>query len=282
MNTNSQVISKLIKKSQWLRKEIFEMVIKPNQGHIASALSQVEILNAIYYGKIAKIYKKNDLKYSKRDRVVVSKGHSAMGAYPIFADLGFFNKKELSKYGTKEGILRIYGDKSIPGIETTSGSLAQAPSIAAGFAYCAKKDKQSFFSYVILSDGEHYEGQLWEAAMFASHYKLDNLVFVVDRNKQIILGKSEDMLKLEPLGAKWKSFGWNVFEVDGHKYSEILPVLKKTRILKNGKPNLIIANTIKGKGISYMEDVTRWHNTMPNNIEIEIARNDLNKNCIHE
>jgi transketolase len=278
----NNLIPELIERSKWLRKEIFEMVIKPNQGHIASALSQTEILISIYYGKIANIIKKNNSKYSERDRIIVSKGHSAMGVYPILADLGFFSKKELSKYGTKNGILRIYGDKSIPGIETTSGSLAQAPGVAAGFAYCAKREKNFFYSYVVLSDGEHYEGQLWETAMFASHYKLDNLVFIVDRNKQIILGKSEDLLKLEPLGEKWKSFGWNVFDVNGHKYSEILPALIKTRELKNGKPSIIIANTIKGKGISYMEDVTRWHNTMPNKEQIKIARNDLENNCIYE
>jgi len=273
--------SYLIKKSKWLRSEIFEMVVKVNQGHIASSLSQAEILISLYYGGTLNV-KKNQPNYEKRDRVIVSKGHSAMGAYPIFADLGYIKKNELKKYGTPKGKLRIYGDKSIPGIETTSGSLAQAPGIASGFAYCSKRDKQNFYTYVILSDGEHYEGQLWETALFASHYKLDNLVFIVDRNKQIILGKNEELLKLEPLDKKWKSFGWNVFNINGHKYSEIIPVLKKTKKLKNGKPTLIIANTVKGKGVSYMEDVTRWHNTMPNKSQIEIARQDLKKNCIYE
>ena len=257
------------------------MVVKVNQGHIASSLSQAEILISLYYGGTLNV-KKNQPDYEKRDRVIVSKGHSAMGAYPIFADLGYIKKNELKKYGTPKGKLRIYGDKSIPGIETTSGSLAQAPGIASGFAYCSKRDKQNFYTYVILSDGEHYEGQLWETALFASHYKLDNLVFIVDRNKQIILGKNEELLKLEPLDKKWKSFGWNVFNINGHKYSEIIPVLKKTKKLKNGKPTLIIANTVKGKGVSYMEDVTRWHNTMPNKSQIEIARQDLKKNCIYE
>ena len=273
--------SYLIKKSKWLRSEIFEMVVKVNQGHIASSLSQAEILISLYYGGTLNV-KKNQPNYEKRDRVIVSKGHSAMGAYPIFADLGYIKKNELKKYGTPKGKLRIYGDKRIPGIETTSGSLAQAPGIASGFAYCSKRDKQNFYTYVILSDGEHYEGQLWETALFASHYKLDDLVFIVDRNKQIILGKNEELLKLEPLDKKWKSFGWNVFNINGHKYSEIIPVLKKTKKLKNGKPTLIIANTVKGKGVSYMEDVTRWHNTMPNKSQIEIARQDLKKNCIYE
>ena len=204
-----------------------------------------------------------------------------MGVYPILSDIGYFDKNELSKYGTPEGILRIYGDKSIPGVDSTSGSLAQAPGIACGFALASKNDGKNIYTYVILSDGEHYEGSLWESAMFASHHCLDNLIFIVDRNRQIILGNSEDCLKIEPLSDKWKSFGWNVFEVDGHNYTEILDALKKAK-KPNKKPNLIIANTIKGKGVSYMENVTRWHNTMPNQKEIEIARKNLEVNCIND
>jgi len=271
-------ISKLVEKSKWLRKEIFEMVIKVNQGHIASAFSQCEIVISLFYGNIMN-YKLGNPNYDLRDRFIISKGHSAMGVYPILSDIGYFEKNELSKYGTPEGILRIYGDKSIPGVDSTSGSLAQAPGIACGFALASKHDKKNIYTYVILSDGEHYEGSLWESAMFASHHCLDNLIFIVDRNRQIILGDSEDCLKIEPLSDKWKSFGWNVFEVNGHNFSEILTALKKAK-KPNKKPNLIIANTIKGKGISFMENVTRWHNTMPNKKEIEIARKDLEVNCI--
>ena len=272
-------IEKLIEKSKWLRKEIFEMVIKVNQGHIASAFSQCEIVISLFYGNIMN-YKTGNPDYELRDRFIISKGHSAMGVYPILSDIGYFAKSELSNYGTPNGILRIYGDKSIPGVDSTSGSLAQAPGIACGFALASKNDKKDIYTYVILSDGEHYEGSLWESAMFASHHCLDNLIFIVDRNRQIILGNSEDCLKIEPLGEKWRSFGWNVFEVDGHNYTEILDALNKAK-KPNKKPNLIIANTIKGKGVSYMENVTRWHNTMPNQKEIEIARKDLEVNCIN-
>ena len=272
-------IKKLVEKSKWLRKEIFEMVIKVNQGHIASAFSQCEIVISLFYGNIMN-YKIGDPDYELRDRFIISKGHSAMGVYPILSDIGYFPKSELSKYGTPNGILRIYGDKSIPGVDSTSGSLSQAPGIACGFALASKNDKKDIYTYVVLSDGEHYEGSLWESAMFASHHCLDNLIFIVDRNKQIILGNSEDCLKIEPLSDKWKSFGWNVFEVNGHNYSEILDALKKAK-KPNKKPNLIIANTIKGKGVSYMENVTRWHNTMPNQKEIEVARKDLEVNCIN-
>lgn len=272
-------IKKLVEKSKWLRKEIFEMVIKVNQGHIASAFSQCEIVISLFYGNIMN-YKIGEPDYELRDRFIISKGHSAMGVYPILSDIGYFPKSELSKYGTPNGILRIYGDKSIPGVDSTSGSLSQAPGIACGFALASKNDKKDIYTYVVLSDGEHYEGSLWESAMFASHHCLDNLIFIVDRNKQIILGNSEDCLKIEPLSDKWKSFGWNVFEVNGHNYSEILDALKKAK-KPNKKPNLIIANTIKGKGVSYMENVTRWHNTMPNQKEIEVARKDLEVNCIN-
>ncbi len=268
----------LINKSKWLRKEIFEMVIRANQGHIASSFSQCEIVISLFYGSILR-YKRNNPNYKDRDRLIISKGHSAMGVYPILADIGYFNRKELKKYGTPEGILRIYGDKSIPGVDATSGSLSQAPGIACGFCLAAKRDNKDIKSFLVLSDGEHYEGSLWESAMFASHNKLDNLICIVDRNKQIILGKDSDCLNIEPLDEKWKSFGWNVHEVDGHDYDDLLYALEKSLIL-NGKPTVIIANTIKGKGISYMEDVTRWHNTMPNSKEIKIAREDLKKNYI--
>ena len=268
----------LIKKSNWLRNEIFEMVIKVNQGHIASSFSQCEIVISLFYGSILN-YRKNDANYENRDRIIISKGHSAMGIYPILADIGYFSKTELKKYGTPKGLLRIYGDKSIPGIDATSGSLSQAPGIACGFCIAAKHDKKNIKSFLVLSDGEHYEGSLWESAMFASHNKLDNLIWIVDRNKQIILGKDSDCLNLEPLGEKYKSFGWNVHEVDGHNYDELLPALKSS-IKPNGKPTVIIANTIKGKGVSYMEDVTRWHNTMPNKDQIKKARKDLAINTI--
>jgi transketolase len=268
----------LIKKSNWLRNEIFEMVIKVNQGHIASSFSQCEIVVSLFYGSILN-YRKNNANYENRDRIIVSKGHSAMGIYPILADIGYFSKTELKKYGTPKGLLRIYGDKSIPGIDATSGSLSQAPGIACGFCIAAKHDKKNIKSFLVLSDGEHYEGSLWESAMFASHNKLDNLIWIVDRNKQIILGKDSDCLSLEPLGEKYKSFGWNVYEVDGHNYDELLPALKSS-LKPNGKQTVIIANTTKGKGVSYMEDVTRWHNTMPNKDQIKIARKDLGINTI--
>ena len=256
---------KIQKKSNWLRYEIVKMVLPAGQGHIASALSQVEICTTLFYGGFLK-YKKNNPKYKDRDFFMISKGHSAMGAYPILADIGYFNKNELRKFGKPNGILRIYGDKSIPGVECSTGSLSQAPGIAAGICYHSKLRKKKNKCYVIISDGENYEGSIWETAMFASNYKLDNLIVIIDRNKQIILGKTENLMKLEPLNKKWSNFGWDVQTVNGHSIKELNLSFKRANI-KNGKPKLIIANTIKGKGISFMEDVTRWHNSFPNILE---------------
>ncbi len=268
-------IKKLKQKSEWLRHEIFKMVAPAGQGHIASALSQTDICVTLFYGGFLK-FKKNNPNYNLRDYLIISKGHSAMGVYPILAELGYFKKNELKKFGQKNGLLRIYGDKSIPGVECTSGSLSQAPGIAAGICYSNKVKKKNNRCYVVISDGEHYEGSLWETALFASHYKLDNLVIIIDRNKQIILGKTEKLLKLEPLDKKWQSFGWDVQKVNGHSHKDLIKAFKKAN-KKNGKPKLIIANTIKGKGVSYMEDVTRWHNTFPNKFEINLALKELKK-----
>ena len=267
--------NRIISKSKWLKEQIFKMAMKSptGQGHIASALSQSDVCATLFYGGFLK-YKKNYPNYDKRDICIVSKGHSAMGLYPIYADLGYFNKKELLKFGHADGKLRIYADRSIPGVEATSGSLSQAPGIAAGICYSNRFRKKKNKCYVIIGDGEHYEGSLWETALFASHYKLDNLTIIVDRNKQIILGKTEKLLKLEPLGEKWSSFGWDVQNINGHSIPEIYSSLKKSQKLNN-KPKLIIANTIKGKGVSFMEDVTRWHNSFPNNEEATIALEEL-------
>lgn len=241
------------------------MVLPAGQGHIASALSHVDICSTLFYGNFLN-YRKNNPNFVDRDYFIISKGHSAMGVYPILADIGYFDKSELKKFGKTEGILRIYGDKSIPGVEITSGSLSQAPGVAAGICYSKKLKGKSNYCYVVISDGEHYEGSLWETAIFASNYKLDNLVIIVDRNQQIILGKTEECMKLEPLNEKWKSFGWEVFVTDGHSIDQLTDTFKKVKE-KNGKPKVIIANTIKGKGVSFMEDVTRWHNTFPNEEE---------------
>ena len=226
-------INDLVEKSKWLRKQVFEMAAQVRQGHLASVLSQIEILISLYYGGVMRLTKGNP-NDPKRDRLIISKGHATMGAYPILAELKYFPEEELKKYGTPDGLLRIFGNIAIPGIEATTGSLGQGLGIGCGFAMAAKHDMSDINTYVIISEGEMYEGCIWESAMFASHNKLDNLVVILDRNHKIILGDTEDMLALEPINKKWESMGWHVIEADGHSYRSLLEAFEtSTRTIRN-------------------------------------------------
>jgi len=271
-------INDLASKSQWIRQTIFEMAARTRQGHLASALSQVEIIVALYYGGFMR-YTPGNPNDPDRDRLIVSKGHATMSVYPILADLGYFPEEELDRYGTPEGLLRIFGNTSIPGIEATTGSLGQGLGIGCGFCEVAKTENKDFHTYVIVSEGEMYEGSIWESAMFASHNKYDNLTVILDRNNKIILGDTEDMLALEPIADKWQSFGWHVIPADGHSYESLLPALDEAR-KTTGKPTVIIAKTTKGKGISYMEDRHEWHYLVGNEEQTIQAREELKTNCI--
>ena len=244
-------------KVKWLRQELFEMFLQAKQGHPGSVLSQVEITAVLYYGDVVK-YKRGKPDDPERDIVIVSKGHSTMGLYPILADIDHFSKEELRKYGTGDGILRIFGNISIPGIDATTGSLGHGQGVGAGFALAAKKDSSKQKTYVIISEGEMYEGSVWETALFASQQKLDNLILILDRNRNIILGDTEDLVQLSPIDEKWKAFGWETHTVDGHSIEELQKVFKKIDN-SNSKPKIIIANTVKGKGCSIMEHNPDWH-----------------------
>ena len=267
------LINDLSAKSQWLRNEVFEMSVRAGQGHLASALSQIDIVISLYYGGLLR-FTKGDPKAADRDRVIVSKGHATMSLYPVLADLGYFPKEELDRYGKPEGLLRIFGNTSIPGIEATSGSLGHGPGIACGMCMAAKKNGEDHRTFVILSEGEMYEGSVWESAIFAAHNELDNLVVVIDRNRKIILGDTEDMMKLEPVEDKWRAFGWETFVVDGHSHEELISAFAEVGKRK-GKPIAIIANTTKGKGISYMEGSHEWHYLVGNEEQIIQARAEL-------
>ncbi len=272
-------IGELVQKSQWLRKELFEMVMRVKKGHIPSSYSCAEVVLALFYGGILKFDAKNP-RGKDRDSLLVSKGHAAMVVYPILADLGFISKDELVKFTKPDGILRMYADQSIPGVEAICGSLGHGFTIAAGLALADKKDGKANRSYVILGDGECYEGSVWETAMFASHYELDNLVAIVDRNALCILDDTEKCVKLNPLEDKWAAFGWHVQKVDGHSYKEILAAFDQIKNKKTSQPSVIIAYSVKGKGISYMENRHDWHNKMPNEEKMAQARRELETNCI--
>lgn len=272
------ISNNLIARSQWLRQEIFEMVVRQGEGLIPSSFSCAEILVALYYGGIAR-YTRGKPDDPERDRIVMSKGHAATAQYPIFADLGYFPKEELTRFTQPGGILGMYADYRIPGIEGISGSLGHGVGMGAGFSLAARHDGKNYRSFIILGDGECYEGSIWEAALFAAHHKLDNLVVIVDRNQLCILGRTEDLLKLGDLEDKWRSFGWHAVTVDGHSYKSLaegFSLIGKT----GGKPLAIIANTVKGKGISFMEGRHEWHNSVPKGEQIDKARADLTVNSI--
>ena len=269
----------LIEKSKWLRKQLLELVVSTQKGHIPSSYSCAEIVVALFYGGYLNYNAKNP-DDENRDRILVSKGHAAMVLYPILADLGFFPESELKNFCKPDGLLRMYADNSIPGIESITGSLGHGLGIAAGYALRAKRDKKDFRSFVILGDGECYEGSIWETALFASSYNLDNLVTVVDRNRLCIMDETENCVKLDDLAKKWDAFGWETYVVGGHSYASILPVLDKIKLSTTGKPKAIISNSIKGKGISFMEGQPLWHNKMMNEEQVIAATLELEKGCI--
>ena len=248
----------LTARAKWLRQQVFEMAARVGQGHLASVLSEIEILIALYYGGVMN----SDPHDPDRDRVIISKGHATMGIYPILADLGYFAEEELAEYATFDGMLRLFGNVDIPGVDATTGSLGHGIGIACGYCMAAKQDGKKSRTFVVLSEGEMYEGSTWESALFASHNKLDNLVVILDRNHKIILGDTEDAVGLDPIMDKWVSFGWGGGTVDGHSFDELLAAF--TLVRSSSKPSVIIAETIKGKGISFMEGRSEWHYTTLN------------------
>jgi transketolase len=232
-----------------------------------------EILVSLYYGGVLR-YTPGDAKADTRDRLIVSKGHAAMALYPILADIGYFPKEELLRFTQPGGLLGMYADVRVPGIEGISGSLGHGVGMAAGFCYAARADGKPHRSFVILGDGECYEGSVWESALFAAAHKLDNLTAIVDRNALMILGRTEELLPMESLDAKWRSFGWHTVRVDGHDFDALEGAFS---LVGNtgGKPLAIVADTVKGKGISFMEGRAEWHNRMPSAAQVETARREL-------
>lgn len=243
-------------KSRDFRIEILKTIHKAGKGHIGGAYSCIDILTVLYYAGILNINKANF--NNNRNRFLLSKGHAAIAQYVILQDLGFFEKEQLYLMNNG-GILGEHPDHNIPGIEFDSGSLGHGLGVASGFALAAKLDDLDYMTYVLLGDGECHEGTIWEAAMFSSHMNLNNLVAIVDRNGLCIHGKTEDINKLNPFADKWRSFGWNVIEIDGHDIIELWEAFKSIVYNKPTKPSVIIANTIKGKGVSFMENNHKWH-----------------------
>jgi len=266
----------LAAKAKWLRQTLLEMLIAANQGHPGSVMSEAEILVALYYAGYIR-YRPGKPADPSRDRFIVSKGHATMGLYPILAEIGFFPKDELLKMGKPGmGVLRIYGNNRIPGVDATAGSLGHGIGMGAGLALAARMDGRDQRCGVLVSEGELYEGSVWEAALFAAHHRLDNLVAVVDRNRRIVLGDTEELLALDPVAAKFESFGWRALEVDGHSFPELLGAFDTAFGRPEGRPTVIVANTVKGRGISFMENRAEWHYWQGMNPDQQfVARDDL-------
>jgi len=238
-----------------LRKNILDCIYESGKGHIGGAYSCIDILTTLYFGEFANM----NWDDPKRDRFIMSKGHAAIAQYAILNYVGLISEKEFMNMNNG-GILGEHPDVNIPGIEFNTGSLGHGLGVGVGFALADR----TRFNYVLLGDGECYEGSIWEAANLASHLKLHNLVAIVDRNNLCIHGNTEDVNQLEPFADKWKAFGWNVVQVDGHNHEDLLDTLSMPPApnfleVDEIMPTVIIADTIKGKGVSFMENNHKWH-----------------------
>jgi len=260
-------------KAKELRRVIFNSICNGGGGHIPASLSIVEILTVLYYA-VLNLDPKNS-KDPKRDRFILSKGHAGVALYAVLADRGFFPKDELNKFGKENSILGGHPDMyKVPGIEASTGSLGHGFPFAVGIALAGKMDGQNYKVFVIMGDGECQEGSIWEAAMFAPQHRLDNLVAIIDYNKLQAMDRLEAIVGIEPLADKWRAFGWAVQEVDGHDIAALQNIFKKAPFAK-GKPSLIITHTVKGKGVSFMENSPIWHYRLPNPEELKIVCKEL-------
>ena len=277
MNNNFQNFEERVKylkeKAKEVRVNIIDMIFIAQSGHPGGALSAADLMTALYFD-ILKIDPKNP-HWPDRDRLILSKGHACPVWYSCLAMRGYFPMKELKTLRKFESILQGHPDmRKTPGIDMTTGSLGQGLSLGVGMALEGKLVKKNYHIYVILGDGEINEGQVWEAAASASKYKLDNLTAIIDKNGLQMDGFTDKVMSMDPIDKKFEAFNWQVMTINGHDMKEILITLEKAKKNKN-KPVCIIANTIKGKGVSFMENIRKWHGKAPNQQEYEIAIKEI-------
>lgn len=264
----------LMEKAYRIRKHVLEMTTEAGSGHPGGSLSCVDVITALYFHVMRHDPKRPQ--WPDRDRFVLSKGHAAPALYAALAECGYFPIEELKTLRKFGSILQGHPDRNrVPGVEISSGSLGNGLAIANGMALAGKLDGRSYRVYVLLGDGECQEGLIWEAAMFAAHYKIDNLTAIIDRNGLQIDGPTEKVMSIEPLADKWRSFGWHVIEVDGHDMAAIIDACEEAKRVK-GKPTLIIAHLVKGRGVSFMEWVASFHGKTlsPKDLEKALAELD--------
>ena len=256
-----------------LRRHIISMTGRAGSGHPGGSLSAVEIVTALYFGLLR--HSPKNPSWSDRDRFILSKGHAAPLLYAALAECGYFSMEELTTLRQLDSCLQGHTDRTItPGVEMSAGSLGQGLSFAIGVTLAGRLNLQKYKVYTLLGDGECDEGQVWEAAMAAAHYKLDNLVAIVDNNEQQIDGWNRDVMNLAPFNEKWQTFGWHVIEVSGHDITQLISAFNQAKLIK-GQPTAVIAHTVKGKGVSFMENNPNFHGKAPTAAEMEIALREL-------
>ncbi len=263
----------LARKANEMRISILQTVVRAGGGHIGGAFSIIDVMTALYFRVLC--HDPKNPAWPERDRLIFSKGHGCLALYAVLAETGYFGKERLESFCEDGGQLAGHPERDfVPGVEITSGSLGHGLPIAVGTALAARMDKQDHHTFVVLSDGECNEGSVWEAVMAATRFELDSLTMIIDSNKYGSLGQVSEFMHLEPLVEKLRAFGFSAHEVDGHSMIEIVEVLEKAPLVR-GKPNAIVAHTVKGKGVSYMENVTKWHYRAPNEQEAAIALSEL-------
>ena len=268
--------AELKSKANKIRKDIVRMITEAKSGHPGGSLSAVDVVTALYFKVMRHNPKKP--KWENRDRFILSKGHAAPLLYSVLAESGYFEVKELLTLRKLGSRLQGHPDmKRLAGVEISTGSLGHGLSVGNGMAIAGKLNKKGYRVYILLGDGECQEGQVWEAAMTASHYKLDNVTAILDYNGLQIDGPVKDVMHINPISNKWRAFGWYVIEINGHDFKEILDSFERVKKLK-GKPSIIIAHTTKGKGVSFMENVVDFHGKAPTKEQMVQALKELEEN----
>jgi len=272
---DKQELKQLKRIATQVRKHIIDEVYSASSGHPGGSLSCTDILTVLYFHEMRVDPKNPD--WSDRDRFVLSKGHCAPALYAVLAERGFFPVEDLVSFRSADSYLEGHPSmRYVKGVDMSTGSLGQGISAATGMAIAGKLDKKDYRVYSILGDGELQEGQVWEALMSAAHYKLDNLTAFLDYNGLQIDGKIVDVMSPEPIVDKFKAFGWNVIEIDGHDHEQIINAIEQAKNTK-GMPTMVVAHTVKGKGVSFMENQAGWHGTAPNKEQRDQAIAELDK-----
>lgn len=267
-------ISLLTSRANYLRARIIENSSKTGTPHLGSCLSCVDILTTLYFDQLK--INPNEPNWADRDRFILSKGHAAPALFQVLAERGFYSKDLLKSYGDDGGVFAEHPPTPdhLPGIEAATGSLGHGLPLGLGMALAGRIQKRKYNVYIVLGDGECNEGSVWESAMLAAAQKISNLCIIVDFNKWQATGRSEEVMMLNPMVEKWKAFGWNSIEVDGHNFESILDAFQQFNS-QDAKPTAIIANTVKGSGVSFMEDDNNWHYRIPNAEEVQKAKKEL-------